>query len=187
MADERFARLVTVACHDLRTPLATINGVAKMLVRQGTLAEPEARLAGLADAAAVEMASLLDQLGLAARIAAGCFEPQRRDADTLELASSPDERVAVVGAGETVCTDVDAVSGALDGLALAALRHGLLAEVTWTVTGRTLLLAPLPEHAAAVVLGSSARELGPLVARMVLEALGGTVALEGEALRVTLG
>ena len=32
-----FARLVTLACHDLRTPLATVNGFAKTLVRGGQL------------------------------------------------------------------------------------------------------------------------------------------------------
>jgi len=187
MADAGFARLVGLACHDLRTPLATVNGVAKVLVRQGALPEREARLAGMADAAAEEMAFLLDQLGLAARIAGGRYEPHRRDADTLELAASPDERVTVVGEGETVSTDVNAVSGALHGLALAALRHGDLARVTWSVAGRTLVLAPVPERAGAIVEGSSPHELGALVARMVLEALGGSVALDGEALRVELG
>jgi signal transduction histidine kinase len=185
-AGEGFARLVSLACHDLRTPLATVNGVAKMLARQAGLPEREARLAAMADAAAEEMASLLDRLGLAARIAAGRYEPHRRDADTRALASAADERITVAGDGELVSTDVDAVSVALADLARAALRHGGLSRVTWTVTGATLVLTPVVEQAAPVVEGSSPRELGPLVARMVIEALGGSVALEGEALRVEL-
>jgi signal transduction histidine kinase len=185
-AEEGFARLVSLACHDLRTPLATVNGVVKMLVRQGGLGEREARLALMADAAAEEMTSLLARLGLAARIAAGRYEPHRRDADTRVLASAPDARITVAGAGVMLSTDVDAVAGALADLAQAALRHGGLSRVTWTVDGRTLLLAPVVDQAAAVVEGSSPRELGALVARMVIEALGGSVGLEGEALRVEL-
>jgi len=187
MTEEGFARVVSLACHDLRTPLATVNGVAKMLVRQSGLGESEARLAGMIDGAAEEMALLLDQLGLAARIAGGHYEPLLQDSDTLQLASSADERIIATGRGETVFTDADAVSGALAGLAIAGLRHGSLTTITWTVAGRTLRLSPLPESAAAIVEGTSPRDLRALVARMVLEALGGRLELEGETLRVELG
>jgi len=186
MPEDGFARLVTLACHDLRTPLATVNGVAKLLVRQGGLSESDARLAGMIDGAAEEMASLITLLALAARIASGRYAPQLREADTLALASLADDRVEVAGSGVTVSTDVESVSEALAGLALAALRHGGLPAVSWTVTGRTLVLSPLPEAAAAVVEGSLPRDLRALVARMVLEALGGRLEREGETLRVEL-
>jgi light-regulated signal transduction histidine kinase (bacteriophytochrome) len=186
IAADRFPGLVSLACHDLRTPLATVNGIAKMLVRRGGLAEPEARLAAMIDAAAADMASLLDELSLAARIASGRYDPRLQEADTFELASSGDARITVSGHGATVTTDVAAVRAALAGLALAALRHGSLETVAWTVTGRNLLLAPLRERAAAVVQGSEPRDLPSLVARMVLEALGGRLVLEGDALRVEL-
>jgi signal transduction histidine kinase len=186
IAEAGFARLVSLACHDLRTPLATVNGITKLLVRQGGLAEREARLALMADAAAEEMTSLLDRLGLAARIAAGRYEPHRREADTRALASSPDARITVAGDGGLLSTDVDAVARALADLARAALRHGGLSRVTWTVDRSTLVLAPVVEQAAAVVEGSLPGELGALVARMVIEALGGSLALEGETLRVEL-
>ena len=35
--DTAFPRLVSLACHDLRTPLATVSGFAKTLARGGTL------------------------------------------------------------------------------------------------------------------------------------------------------
>src|SRR2546421_152871 len=75
MATQRFARLVSLACHDLRTPLATVNGFAKTLTRTGSLAEREAHFVDLIEAAADQMTSLLDQLGLAARIESGRHEP----------------------------------------------------------------------------------------------------------------
>ena len=58
--------------------------------------------------------------------------------------------------------------------------------MTWTVDGRSLALAPVVETAAPVVLGDEIRDLGSLVARIVIEQLGGSLALDGETLRVRL-
>src|SRR5205814_2018492 len=44
--ETRFARLVSLACHDLRTPLATVVGFAHTLTRQGELEEPAAEVRG---------------------------------------------------------------------------------------------------------------------------------------------
>jgi signal transduction histidine kinase len=187
MEEDGLSRLVTLACHDLRTPLATVDGVAKLLVRRGELSDEGARLAGLIDGAAAELASLIDQLSVAARIASGQYEPRCRDVEAHELAAASDERIAVTGRGETVSTAPEAVSAALERLAIAALRYGDVPAVTWTVTGRTLILDPLAAAAAPVVEGSSPRDLGALVARMVIEALGGTVGIEEGSLRVELG
>jgi hypothetical protein len=129
---------------------------------------------------------LIDELSLAARIAAGRYEPVLTEADTLELASSPDNRILAVGRGETVETDAGAVGRSLEALAIAAVRHGSIASATWTVAGRELVLEPVNEVAAPVVTGELPRDLGSLVARMAIEHLGGTLALEGETLRVTL-
>ena len=52
MTGQRFARLVSLACHDLRTPLATVNGFAKTLTRGGTLGERESHFVDLIEAAA---------------------------------------------------------------------------------------------------------------------------------------
>ncbi len=186
MADEAFARLVALGCHDLRTPLATVNGFAKTLIEQGELAGREARFVEMIDEAAGQMTGLLDDLGLAARIAAGRYEPVLVEVDTLELASSPAGRILTLGRGEAVETDAGPVRRGLEALALAAARYGGVASVTWTVTGREFLLAPLTADAVPVVTGESPRDLGALVARMAIERLGGTLTVAGEALRVLL-
>jgi signal transduction histidine kinase len=186
MPDDRFPRLVSLACHDLRTPLATIFGFARTLNRTEQPDERTARFLGMIEAAAEQMTGRLDELGTAARIEAGRGEPVLRRVDAAELARADDERIAVEGAGETVETDVDAVGSALRSLALAAVRHGPVEQVTWTVRGRELALAPGRPAAAPVVTGESQRDLGCLVARLVLEELGSSLALDGDALRVRL-
>ena len=141
---DRFAALVVLACHDLRTPLATVAGFSKTLVRTGELSERDARFVEMIDEASAQMALLIDQLGLAARIESGRYDPLPFDADTLELAaSSGDERVVVEGTGAIVETDSVTVGRALAALAVAALRFGELSLVTWTVNGRELTLTPV--------------------------------------------
>ncbi len=100
MRDEQLAELVGLACHDLRTPLATISGFSKTLVRAGELPEREARFVGMIDEAAEQIQALVDELSLAARLAAGTYTPVLTSEDTLELtSSSAGERVRVEGAG----------------------------------------------------------------------------------------
>jgi signal transduction histidine kinase len=186
MADSGFARLVSLACHDLRTPLATVNGFAKTLTRTGTLAEREAHFIDLIEAAADQMTALLDVLGLAARIESGGYEPALSEADTLELALSDDEHIAAEGSGETIETDAPAIRQSLASLARAAAAHGGVPRVTWRVAGRELTLSPLVGDAPGVVTGESARDLGALVARLAIERLGGSLAVDGESLKVKL-
>jgi signal transduction histidine kinase len=183
---ERFPRVVSLACHDLRSPLATVYGFARTLTRSDEHDERTARYLGMIEAAAEQMTELLDELGVAARIMANRFEAVPRELDTLELVQCGDGRIVADGTGATVETDLDAASGALRGLAIAALRHGPVDEVRWTVDGRVLVLAPVTAAAAPVVMGEEVRDLGALVGRMVLDALGATVALDGESLRVVL-
>jgi signal transduction histidine kinase len=187
MADDHFLRLVSLACHDLRTPLATVSGFAKTLERTGGLDEREARFVELIDAASGQMADLLDLLGLAVRIASGRYEPSLQQADTLELASSDTPGLTARGNGEAIETDAAAVGRALAALGGAAIRHGGVDAASWTVQGRLLELAPVNEGAAPVVTGEEPKDLGALVARMVVERLGGSLALEGDTLRVELG
>ena len=181
-----FARLVTLACHDLRTPLATVNGFAKTLLRGGELDEQSVRFVGLIDAAGEQMNELLDLLGLAARIESGSYEPSLREVDTLQLVTCDDERVAVSGEGTSAELDEPALRRALRALTVAALRHGDLDAVTWTVEGRRLTLEPIAPAAATVVTGEEPKDLGALVARSVLERNGAELIREGEALTIRL-
>lgn len=186
MAVTRFPRLVSLACHDLRTPLATVYGFARTLSRAAELDERSARFVQMIEEASEQMTRLLDDLGAAARIEGGRWEPALREVDTLELARSPDERIDARGTGETIETEAEAVERALASLALAAVRHGPSPQVAWQVDGRTLELSPVLAAAAPIVTGEEPKDLGSLVARMVIESLGGTLELDGETLRVRL-
>jgi signal transduction histidine kinase len=190
-SDASFPQLVSLAAHDLRTPLATIHGFAQTLVRTGDLGEPKQRYVEMIDSAARQLAELLDELGVAARIEGGRYEPALQEIDTLELASdAADElgadRVNVSGTGTTVRVDVDATRRGVAALAQAALRHGGLDEVDVRVDGADIRVSPVTPSSAPVLLGEQLRDLGAAVAGHVIRALGGSVTVEGDALRVVL-
>jgi signal transduction histidine kinase len=189
--DSSFARLVSLACHDVRTPLATVHGFVKTLERTVELEPPADRYMEMIEQASAQMAELLDELSLAARIEAGRYEPVRREVDTRELARAAQvllgaDRVAVSGEGVAVETDVPAVERGVAALVQSALRHGGLDEVTVTVRGAELDVTPVTPASARVVLGEDLRDLGAAVAVRVIAALGGSVTLDGATLTVRL-
>ena len=190
-ADSSFPRLVSLAAHDLRTPLATIHGFAQTLIRMGDLGEPKQRYMEMIDAASRQLTELLDELGTAARIEGGRYEPSLQPVDTLELAHAAaeqlgEERVRVSGTGAEVQVDPEPTERGVSALAQAALRHGGLEEVELRVDGTALALSPVTAASAPVVLGQELRDLGAAVAVRVVEALGGSVDLDGETLTVRL-
>jgi signal transduction histidine kinase len=190
-SDTKFPRLVSLAAHDLRTPLATIHGFAQTLVRMEVVGDPEQRYLEMIDVAAGQLAELLDELGLAARIEGGRYEPNLQPANTLELARHAaeqlgDERVLVAGEGREVHVDVDATERGISALAQAALRHGGLEQVDLRVDGETLTISPVTKASGPVLLGDELRDLGAAVAVLLVDTLGGSVELEGDALVVRL-
>jgi signal transduction histidine kinase len=189
--DDAFARLVSLACHDLRTPLATVHGFATTLVRAGGLEPPADRYVEMIDAASAQLAELVDELGLAARIESGRYDPTPREVDTLELAQAAaarlgEDRVHVAGSGTAVETDTDAVERGLAALFQSALRHGGLESVEVAVDGAEIRLSPVTAASAPVVLGDDLRDLGAAVAVRLVRRLGGTVTVEGETLTIRL-
>ena len=189
--DPQFARLVMLACHDLRTPLATVHGFAQTLVRMEGFDEATVRYLGMIDSASAQIAELIDELSLGARIEAGRYDPVLGTANTVELAQAAaqelgEERVAVAGDGAEIEVDVDASRRAVASLAQCALRHGGLERIELTVAGEELRLAPITPSSAPVVLGEDLRDLGAAVAVRLIRAQGGSVALEGDTLRVRL-
>jgi signal transduction histidine kinase len=189
--DPDFARLVMLACHDLRTPLATVHGFAHTLERSAELDEASARYVEMISAASSQLAELLDELSVAARLAAGRYDPPLRVVDTLELALAAaerlgEERVEVSGDGAEVELDRDAVERAVSSLARCALRHGGLERVQLVVSGPELTVSPVTPASAPVLLGEDLRDLGAAVAVRVVQARGGTVEIEGDALLVRL-
>ena len=180
MADD-FSRLVSLACHDLRTPLATVQGFAKTMLRMDELDEDKRRrYLGLIDTSADELAQLLDLLSLAARIEGGRYDPVVREVDSLTLA--PD---GATGTGATVRVDPEPVERALAALVRAAARHGGV-EVSASVDGPRVAIEPVTAAAAPIVLGETAKDLGAAVAVRLMRALGGEVVLADERLVVTL-
>ena len=189
--DASFARLVSLAAHDLRTPLATIHGFAQTLVRMGELGEPKQRYVEMIDAASRQLAEQLDELGLAARIEGGRYEPNMQPVDTGDLARGAaeelgEDRVRIDGEGATVHVDVDATRRGVNALVQAGLRHGGLDEVHCTVDGTQLRIAPVTDSSAVVLLGEDLRDLGAAVAVRLIEALGGSVVRDGDAIVVRL-
>ncbi len=188
--DTTFARLVILACHDLRTPLATTHGFTRTIMRTGDLAEPAGRYVEMIDAASGQLAAVLDELQLAARIESGRYEPTLLEVDSAGLTDVVrerlGERVRVEGRGERVRVDAAATARALADLAECAVRHGGLDEVSVRVEGATVTIAPITESAGRVLLGEELRDLGAAVAGRVIWALGGSIELQDGALLVRL-
>ncbi len=189
--DRSFARLVSLACHDLRTPLATVHGFARTLA--GTeLGDPAARYVELMQSASVQLGELLDRVSLAAQIEGGRYDPELEAADLLATASSAAERVRegevdVVGPGGTARTAAGALELALHDLARAVIRHAGVPKATLRVDATTIEIGPVPEEVAPILLGENLRDLGAAVAVRTIGALGGAVSVESERLVVRLG
>jgi signal transduction histidine kinase len=187
---EDFSHFVSLACHDLRTPLATVSGFAYTLEQGDDLGDPAARYVSMMRAAADQMADLLDELGVVARIEADRYQPALVEADTLELvqaaAGRAGEKVVAGGSGATVHVDRGPVEIGLAALALCAVRHGTLERAELVAAGQTVEIAPIPEAAAPIVLAEDLKDLGAATARRVIEAIGGSLTLEGERLLVRL-
>jgi signal transduction histidine kinase len=189
--DSGFARLVSLACHDLRTPLATVNGFARTLTRFEQLEDPMPRYLRMMATAADQMGALLDDLGLVARIESGRWEAAWRETDTLELARGAAAqveiaRVEVTGSGTGATVEPDAAERALASLARCAVRHGGLERLTVDVDGSAIRMSPVTDESAGVLVGEDLRDFGAAVAGRVVVALGGSVAVDGEALVVRL-
>ena len=188
--DDAFARLVSLACHDLRTPLATVHGFATTLARGG-LEPPGDRYVEMIEAASAQLAELIDELSLASRIESGRYEPTLREADTLELAQAAaarlgEDRVQVSGSGAAIETDGDALERGLAALFQSALRHGGLDGVEVEVNGVDVRLSRVTAASAPVVLGEDLRDLGAAVAARLVARLGGALSVEGETLAIRL-
>ena len=184
--DTSFARLVSLAAHDLRTPLATVHGFARTIQRNAELEEPLARYVEMIAAAAGHMTELLETVSLAARIESQRYEPTLIATDTLDAAREAAETldgVQVTGTGEKVETDAGAVTRSLASFALCARRHGGVPEVAIAVDGRTFTISPIGA-AAGILLGTELRDVGAAVAVRAIGALGGSTDVEGDALVV---
>ncbi|MGH3042918.1 MAG: histidine kinase dimerization/phospho-acceptor domain-containing protein [Gaiellaceae bacterium] len=191
MTNERhFAELVSVACHDILTPLATVYGFARTLETL-PLEEPAPRYLEMIGAASAQIDDLVDQLRLVARIESGKYDPTLVERDSLELAHEAaarleEGRLDVSGEGAPVRVDSEPTARALSQLARATARFGGHESVELEVRGTELALAPLSRAAQPVVLGEEPRELAAPAAALLIRALGGELEARDDALFVRL-
>jgi signal transduction histidine kinase len=187
IADEKdtsFARLVSLAAHDLRTPLATIFGFARTMQRAAEFEPPVSRYIEMIVAASEQMTELLEEVGLAARIAGDRYEPVLVEVDTLELARSAVPNAD--GTGTTITTDPPTARRAVASFVECAQKHGPVDSVMLHVDGAKLTLAPVTQAAAPVIIGAELKDLGAAVAVRTISALGGSIELSGEQLVIRL-
>jgi signal transduction histidine kinase len=189
--DTRFSHLVSLACHDLRTPLATVFGFARTISRSDGLDPTLVGYAEMIETASQQLAELVDELSLASRIAGGRYEPKLESVGTADLAAAAaeqlgGERVGVSGNGGAVVVDPEATKRSVAALVQCALRHGGLDRVDVVADGPELRVAPITPASAPVVLGEDLRDLGAAVAVMHVARLGGSVGVEGDILTIRL-
>jgi signal transduction histidine kinase len=189
VASPSLAQLVALACHDLRTPLATASGFARTLERLDEIGQPAGRYVEMISAATDQLAALLDLLSAVARIEGNRFEPQLRPTSTRELADAAarrieNDRVSVEGDGAQVEADPDWAAVAVSALAEAARRHGGLERITIRVEGPQLSIAPIVADAGAIAMGDELRDFPAAVGVRVLQTSGAVVELDGDVLRV---
>ena len=188
--DQEFAKLVRVACHDLMTPLATVTGFAQTLERL-ELGEPAGRYLEMVNAASDQLRELVEQLRVVAEIEEGRYNPALAEVDSLELARKAAERldegrVRVSGRGEPVYLPPEAAERAVAQLARAVSRHGGHDHVDLEVLGSELVISPLSESAAPVVMGDKPLELGAPASAALIRAVGGSLAAEDGRLTIRL-
>ena len=186
-----YAQLVSLACHDLRTPLATATGFAHTLQRLDPLAPPADRYVEMIRAATEQMAQLLDLLAAATRIESGRFEPHVRRVDSLELAQGAvrllhDGEADVSGNGAEIEVDPPLTEKSVAALAECVRRHGGHERVELTVRGDEISVEPLTGDVGGIAVGDDLRDFGAAVASRVIRALGGSVTAEDGALRISL-
>lgn len=186
-----FARVVSLACHDLRTPLATVHGFARTIERLEATDERSDRYIGLIVEGSGQIADLLERLALIARIERGVYEPVLRRVDSFELAEAAAASVGVgdvvvSGRGVDVVVDPVQAERSIVALLVAAIRHGDVDRLACEVREATVEIQPVTEESAQILLGEDLRDFGAAAARIHIEALGGSIAVEQDALVVRL-
>ncbi|MBA3718352.1 MAG: HAMP domain-containing histidine kinase [Actinobacteria bacterium] len=187
--DRSFAQLVSLACHDLRTPLATVHGFARTIERLEPLQARTSRYVGLIVEGSAQIAELLERLALVSRIERGSYEPARQTVDSLDLVQAAAALVdagdvSVDGKGAPVSIDPVPTEQSIAALCTCAIRHGDSESLECAVRGADVTIRPISEDSAPILLGDELRDFGAVAACIHIEALGGSVRIEAQELLV---
>jgi signal transduction histidine kinase len=189
VASQSFVQLVTLACHDLRTPLATAAGFAHTLERLDEIGQPAGRYVEMIGAATDQLADLLDELSVLARLESGRYEPQLRAISARALADDAarrldHDRISVDGDGAEVRADQEWAARSVSAVAEAARRHGGLEQISIRVHGTVISIVPVLPEAASIATGDELKDFGAAVGARVLAAAGAGVEIAGEAVHI---
>ena len=191
MADD-FPDVISRACHDLRTPLASAFGFARTLERLGAVEGDNARYLSLVVEATEELGRLIDCLALLARAQDGRVVLERSTVESCDLAVDavalvPGDRLSLQGAGATLEVDRARATAGLAWLA-EAVEHAVPGVATLVVDARrdgSFAIGPLPPVMADRI-AEGAGDLRSLAARAVAHVHGGTLAREGDSVVLRL-
>ena len=145
-------RYLLAAAHELNTPIATVAGLADLLVRHPDL--PEGGIAKMAQGLAstgTELRAILTNLLDSERVLGGYVAPQRQSFDIVALVverarsrNGTDQDLSLPSGTETVTLDPELTARIVDNLVSNALRHtpvGTAVEVAVTRRPDGVLLA----------------------------------------------
>jgi hypothetical protein len=187
-----FPAIISRACHDLRTPLASAFGFARTLERLGAVEGDNARYLSLVVEATQELGRLIDCLALLARAEDGRIVLERSPVASGELAAEaialvPGGRLSLVGDGGRI--EVDRAR-AVTGLAwlAEAVEHAVPGEAPLQVEARAdgaFALGPLPQPTADRLVEGGG-DLRSLAALAVARAHGGSHAREQDSVVLRL-
>jgi hypothetical protein len=185
VADD-FPDVISRACHDLRTPLASAFGFARTLERLGAVEGDNARYLSLVVEATEELGRLIDCLALLARAQDGRVVLERSTVESSELAVEavalvPGDRLSLRGVGATLEVDRARATAGLAWLA-EAVEHAVPGVATLLVDARSdgsFAIGPLPA-VMADRMAEGAGDLRSLAALAVALVHGGTLAREGD-------
>jgi hypothetical protein len=181
-----FPQVISRACHDLRTPLASAFGFARTLERLGAVEGEHARYLAIVVEATEELGRLIDCLALLARAEDGRIVLEPSTVASAELAGEaialvPGERVSLEGTGCPIEVDRGRAVSAL-GWLVEAVEHAVPGAEPLVLEARgdgSFELGPL-----SVVMADrfvdGAGDLRALAALTVARVHGGSLARAGE-------
>jgi hypothetical protein len=183
---DQFPEVISRACHDLRTPLASAYGFARTLERLGAVEGDNARYLAVVVEAAEELGRLIDCLALLARAEDGRLVLDPSEVDSSELAVAalqlvPGDRVSQHGAGALIEVDRNRAVSAVGWLGEAAV-HAVPGEDPLVLDARpdgSFAIGPLSAVMADRFV-DGAGDLRALAALAVARAHGGTLAREDD-------